>query len=244
MDNGRMMKSYFINLDRSPGRRRFMERQLAGMPFERIPAVEGSKLTLPDVADMERQKDWAFLLTPNAIGCALSHLAAYRRLVESRDEFAIFLEDDVELLDDFAQAATDCAAKMPKDAAALLYFHGGSKRFLKDGALDLACGRSLMRAETEWGAYAAGGYIIHRDTANKLLDFNFPVYTTSDSWGVFQREGIISGLYAVLPPVTAPAAFSSDIGYSVKGRVARAIERLTGDRLKLGRRAATQYEIV
>lgn len=221
-----------------------MERQLKGMDYERIRAIEGSRLDLSRVANTERVAEWKELLTHNAVGCALSHLSAYRRLLNTRYDFAIFLEDDVELLPDFAEVVKHCAAKMPKDAATLLYFHGGSKRFLKDGAVDLPCGRSLMRAETEWGAYAAAGYIIHRDTAKRLIDFNTPVYTTADSWGVFQREGIISGLYAVLPPITAPAAFSSDIGYSRKGRIVRAVERMTGDRLRLGRKPVMEYEAV
>ena len=139
------MKTYFLNLDSSPGRRRFMERQLKEIPSERIKAVDGSKLTLDNVAVRERLREWPKLLTPNAIGCALSHLAAYRRLIESRNEHAIILEDDVELLDGFAEVAKDCASKMPSDAIALLYFHGASKRFLKNGSINLVRGRSLMR---------------------------------------------------------------------------------------------------
>lgn len=240
------MKVYYINLDRSPGRQRFMERQLKaqGLDFSRVRARDGSKIRLSDVADMEKLEKWSDLLTPNAVGCALSHIDAYRRLLDSRDSHALILEDDVALLDGFAEVARDCADKMPKDSVALLYFHGDTKRFLRDNAIGLANGRSLMAAETEWSAYAGGAYVIHRDTAKRIIDYNTPVTTTSDSWGLFMKEGLVSGLYAAIPPATAPAPFVSDIGYSLKGRIARGLERLTGDRLKIGRPAPMNYEVV
>jgi glycosyl transferase family 25 len=250
------MIAYFINLDRSPGRRRFMERQFqkAGVPSERVPAIDGEKLVVTDeIADLERVADWGFLLTPYAIGCALAHVAAYRRFLQTDAKVALFFEDDITLCENFAAIAANCAEKLPEGALALFYFHGDTKLFRREDAITLAGGRSLMRAETPEGAYSSGAYMIDRETARKIADFNMPVYTTADSWGVFSRNGLISGLYAVLPPVTSPAYFSSDIGYSKAGKFLRRIERLSGDRLtpllslllkRRKRRSIMRYKIV
>jgi glycosyl transferase family 25 len=247
------MIAYLVNLDRSPGRRRFMERQFqkAGVPFERVPAIDGQKLVVThEIAHLERLTEWGLLLTPNAIACALSHVAAYRRFLQSDAKVALFFEDDIILCEDFAAIAANCAEKLPEGAVALFYFHGETKLFRGEGAITLARGRSLMRADNPGGAYSSGAYMIDRETARKIADFNVPVYTTPDSWGLFSHNELISGLYAVLPPVTSPAYFSSDIGYSKVGKFLRRIERLSGDRLVpllsclRKRRSIMRYEIV
>jgi GR25 family glycosyltransferase involved in LPS biosynthesis len=248
------MIAYFINLDRSPGRRRFMEHQFqkAGILSERVPAIDGQNLVVThEIAHVERLTDWGFLLTSNAIGCALSHVAAYRRFLQTEAKMALFFEDDITLCENFAAIAANCAEELPEGAVALFYFHGDTKLFRSESAIMLAGGRSLMRAENPGAAFSAGAYMIGRETARKIADFNTPVYTTTDSWGLFMHKGLISGLYAVIPPVTSPAYFSSDIGYSKAGKFLRRIERLSGDRLtpllsrlRKRRRSIMRYKIV
>lgn len=248
-------KIYLINLARSPDRLGFMERQLTrmGLAFERIEAVDGKDLTaelISKLAVPERVEEWKFLLTPNAIGCALAHRSAYQMFLKDGGETAIIMEDDVELLDGFKDAAAACANHLPTDAVALLYFHGGRHKFSSRGSISLGDGRSLHEALTAWGAYTAGAYLLSRTTAQRIADFNFPVYTTADSWGVFRRDGPIVSLWAVLPPITAPAHFSSDIGYSWKSRLGRTIERIAGRKTSVAMRRITgsevqlQYEIL
>ena len=247
-------KIYCINLDRSPDRWRFMQEQFdgLGLEYERIAAVDGRTLTadrLPEVAVMERVAEVKDL-TPNMIGAVLSHVKAYRRFLEDGAETAVFMEDDVELLHGFAEALPAVAAALPAQAAALLYFHGQKKRYSSRGAIALSDGRGLYRAMTPWGDYSAGGYMLSRATAAAIADFNFPVYTTPDSWGVFCRGGALGSLWSVLPPVSSPADFSSDIGYSWKGQLARRVERTLGRGLPgplrrlFGNRLQLHYELV
>ena len=248
-------KIYLINLARSPDRLAFMERQLKamGLTYERVEAIDGRDLTpdrIRELAVPERVEEWPNLLTPSAIGCSLSHVKAYRRFVEDGGKAAIFMEDDIELLEGFGAAAEAVADKLPVGACALLYFHGVRKAFVRENAIDLGDDRRLYQALTPWSAYTTGAYILNRESARSIAEFNSPIYTTADSWGVYCRDGILEGLWAVLPPVTAPANFSSDIIYSRKGMVAREFERKTGLQLPawlrrlVGSELKLRFEIV
>ena len=249
------LKIYLINLARSPDRLGYMERQLKrmGLAFERVEAVDGKDLTpdrIRELAVPQRVEEWPNLLTPSGIGCSLSHVKAYRKFIEDGGKAAIFMEDDIELLGSFGAVAEAVADGLPAKACALLYFHGDKKAFVRENAIDLGDERRLYQALTPWGAYTTGAYVLSRESARSIAEFNSPVYTTADSWGVYCRDGILEGLWAVLPPVTAPANFSSDIIYSRKGMVAREFERKTGLQLPawlrrlVGSELKLRFEIV
>lgn len=224
-----MTKIYCVNLDRSPHRWQFMLEQFdrLGLEFERISAVDGRTINqenLAKFADVSRVNDWPDLMTPNAIACSLSHVKAYRRFLEEGAPFAIFMEDDIVLSDDFGAVAKATAKVLPARSCALLYFHGDEKAFVREDAIKVSPGHILYKALTPWSAYTTGAYVLDRAGAEALIRFNDPVYSTADSWGVFIREGALTGLRAVLPPVTSAESFASDIGYSLVGRIRRFAE--------------------
>src|SRR5947209_4640748 len=96
------MKAYVINLPRSTERRASMAEQLerTELDYEFVDGVSGRGLTpteraeLVDEAAVARYPRW---LTPGQIGCALSHLRTYERILDSgtQDAAALILEDDV-----------------------------------------------------------------------------------------------------------------------------------------------------
>lgn len=220
------MKTYVINLDRSKDRMAFIHKQLTrlNMPYERIPAVDGR--TLADeaakakVADMDKVREWPDLLVPNAIGCSLSHYNIYRKVMEGPDEYVLILEDDIELGDKLPALLKKMEGKLDPGNVYLIYFHnadGDTKTFVEQDAVKLDSVHGLYKARTVWGAYTTGGYIISKQLAARLAEFVFPVRTTADSWGVFYREGVIDGLWALLPLETTSANFVSEIGYGGGG---------------------------
>ena len=101
----------YINLDRVPGRRLFMERQLAaaGIAAERISAVDrnapgftprgGLKIQREDVL-IEMNWDGRTYVTGEE-ACAQSHIVALGRFLESGMPHALIMEDDAELGPDF-----------------------------------------------------------------------------------------------------------------------------------------------
>ena len=59
MTADRALKIYYINLDRSPDKRTFMERQLqqTQIPFERIEAIDGSNIDLTQLNSFANRSD-------------------------------------------------------------------------------------------------------------------------------------------------------------------------------------------
>jgi glycosyl transferase family 25 len=110
--------AYVINLDRDPDRWRHVSAQLssAGIPFERIAAVDGRNLTFP-IPEFSK-RSYALLhgrqVNPFEVGCYLSHLAAMDRFLASGDECGLILEDDLNISEDLP-AIVDAARAFAAD---------------------------------------------------------------------------------------------------------------------------------
>lgn len=98
---------YFINLDKDLDRKEFMENQCQklGIDFERIPGVMGV-----DIRHDTQIYDSAKAISLNGhdlslseIGCAYSHLLAYKKILEQNAPWAIVCEDDVLFPDNFKE---------------------------------------------------------------------------------------------------------------------------------------------
>jgi GR25 family glycosyltransferase involved in LPS biosynthesis len=102
---GNQMRAYVINLVRSPERRSFITAQLekTAMPYEVVEAVDGRDLDVcaPDLVDPALATKTVHLST--TVACALSHIRAYRKVLQDRHEVALVLEDDVTLPTDLAR---------------------------------------------------------------------------------------------------------------------------------------------
>ncbi|MDR2724282.1 MAG: glycosyltransferase family 25 protein [Holosporaceae bacterium] len=94
--------AYLINLDRATERLDFVRPfiEALGLLTERISAIDGKTLSqkkIKSITDLESYKK-IFKMYPEAgtIGCSLSHEKAWRRFLESDNEFAVIFEDDVQ----------------------------------------------------------------------------------------------------------------------------------------------------
>src|SRR4051812_12010733 len=100
------MKIFVISLKTAQQRRAQIDTQLKrlGLCYEMVDAVDGRVLTeeeLKAVTDYERVQGDRKWLNNGAIGCALSHIKAYRRIVETGAPYALVLEDDALLQENF-----------------------------------------------------------------------------------------------------------------------------------------------
>lgn len=90
-----------INLERSTERlhRIGTALELQGICWERLPAVDGRALdqaTVTRSLDAERySRQHGMTPLPGELGCYLSHVQAFKRLMDSPFEFGLILEDDV-----------------------------------------------------------------------------------------------------------------------------------------------------
>ena len=99
------MKTFVVNLKQSMDRRERMINVLKNFPYqyEFFEAVDGSKIeNLSEVYN--EKKAVRFYKTPlklGEIGCALSHISIYKKMIDENIERALIFEDDILLSDEF-----------------------------------------------------------------------------------------------------------------------------------------------
>ena len=101
------MRIIVINLDQDTGRCARIEQRLAelGLPWERLPAVDGLRLEPRHELLIDRAAHAARGLefSPGAIGCWLSHRQAQRMVAEGAEPMALILEDDIAITDELPE---------------------------------------------------------------------------------------------------------------------------------------------
>lgn len=97
------MLRFVINLDRSPDRWLSINKQLTklGINAERISAFDGNTLTHDEIKKLTPKlySKWEFPreISSGEIGCYLSHLECWKKLVSSDDDWALVMEDDIQI---------------------------------------------------------------------------------------------------------------------------------------------------
>lgn len=114
-------KVFVINLERSTQRLADISDQLQkqNIDFERIDAVDGRLLTPEQIEQVSpsalAKTSYHRQLGLGEIGCALSHKKAWQQIIDQQLDFAIVLEDDIKLADNFNQVL-DLFINLPKSA--------------------------------------------------------------------------------------------------------------------------------
>jgi glycosyl transferase family 25 len=158
-------KVFLINLDRSVDRRAHMQQQFdrLGMIVERLPAAEG--LNIP--AWMQAEFKGPHQLSPGEVGCYASHLMAAHKIVAEQLPFAVVLEDDAVLDDDFPATCADAIRNAPEDWDLIHLSAASSTKRPIVAVADLPTGRALVRyLKYPWTAAA---YVISNRGARKCL---------------------------------------------------------------------------
>lgn len=178
---------YVINLPEAEGRRGRVLSHLAELGLGSavvIRAVRGSALLAEERAlradDAQSVLRYGRVLTAGELGCALSHVCAYDRLLASSHEFALILEDDAVLLPDVvpllrSQQLRDWLLQ-PEPRLLLLT---PIRAFLKRGARCLERGYRLVRVRRAWEGY---GYVVNRAAAEAMRRLNSPAWLSADDW--------------------------------------------------------------
>jgi glycosyl transferase family 25 len=212
--------TYVVNLERSVDRREQITRDLQnlGIPFEIFAAVDGETLTgkeLDVYSEQRARKEGGRALSRGEIGCALSHLRLYQKLLESDEEEFLILEDDAEV------------------GWALVELLRNRERFEVGWEHINFCtdARTKPFGDRVWDIYRlakfsrmANGtvaYLLNRKGAEKLLRRAFPIaYAADDLTGSTQVTGLAS--YGVFPPVATYARGAGTISRPLNPSVYRA----------------------
>jgi len=163
------MKSYVINLDRSPARLQRMADRLnsIGAAFERMPAVDGRLLSDYEIRNVYKPVAGADSLAPEEIGCFLSHRKCWERIASRPDAYGCVFEDDMLISKQAAPFLGEDTGWIPGGADIVKIETVGGRVWLDravtpmPGAFTLALLRSFH--------FGCGGYIVSKAAAERLL---------------------------------------------------------------------------
>lgn len=190
------MKIFVINLARSTERRKCIEQQLSllNLEYEIVEAVDGSQLSYTDIMKETRPLNYA--LSCGEVGCALSHINIYKKIVSEGIPMALVLEDDalidhitVEAMSEIEERnisfpTVTLLTEGPKYIDKPLHKSDKKKHFIYE-VLEATCSH---------------GYVLNNSAAFRMANFLYPVWMVADKWQVL-KEYSVCKVEAVIPPV-------------------------------------------
>lgn len=174
------LQTYVINLDRSKDRWDAIAQQLQGLglPFTRIPAVDGKQASPEQRACLDEtsyQKKHGKPSLPGELGCYLSHVKAIQTFLLSDALFALILEDDAIFAEGFVDAVHELM-QHPKrwDMVKLSGVHSGTP--VSVHPLNKKYALSVMFSKCT----CSSAYLINRTAAQAYSDKLLPMMLPYD----------------------------------------------------------------
>lgn len=188
------MHTFIINLDSSTERRATIAKQCetAGIPYQFIPAVNGKQLSQKEISQHTRSVNYAF--KPGEIGCALSHLKIYQKIVNENIAQALILEDDALLTEQLPEVLSSPAMQLPVDKPVVVLLSQVNK-FVNKVVAPITPTTGLYPV---YSATTSHAYVINLEAARRLLKLLYPVWMAADKWCLFEEHGAFR-LLAVYP---------------------------------------------
>lgn len=187
-----MINTYIINLLTSTARKEYMQELLNYYPFLNpifIGAVDGRVLSQEErevsFDDVTCYKCYGRIINGGEVGCTLSHFKCYNRLVESKDKFALILEDDVTIMRDLNELDWEKIAEFMSDDEPRIMFLSGDYWYWDK--------KIITRVFSAVGSYA---YLINHAAAERIVKIKKP-FNVADDWDVYKQLGV--KLFAVHP---------------------------------------------
>lgn len=192
------MKCFVVNLKQSVHRRFHIQQQAdaINLPIELIDAIDGKSLTNEELA---RYVDCfeESALTKGEIGCALSHLSIYEKMVAENIPLALILEDDVVLSPALPQILAELECLNPADVPTVCLLNSVGRYIDRDKFLS----NGKYKIVPTLDSLSAYSYVINLKAAQNLLTFSLPIKWEADQWQVFKNLKLISLKNIVPPPV-------------------------------------------
>ena len=204
------MKTFVINLDKNTKRMAFMAEQLnrLGIEFERIEAVYGKELSAEEKRlAVNRFRWWCARGTmprDGEIGCALSHIAAYRDFIASGEDCCCVLEDDCTLKDGFKEQLLRVEGWLELEKPQVVLLTNYTKE-RDDGTWRIVPSRGDSSSEA---------YVITKAAARNIVERCYPVCMPSDSWRFWVSRGWIELYHAfptMVPSTWQLPGYASDV---------------------------------
>ena len=190
------MKVFVINLKKNTDRMAKIAGRLRELEvnYERQDAIYGKDMSEAEKRKMVSRFKWwcarGTLPRNGEIGCALSHMAVYKKLIVSGEPCCCVLEDDDELKDGFKEQLVRVEKWIDAKRPQVVLLTNYTKE-IDDGT---------FRIVPSVGDSSAEGYVITAIAARKIVERFYPVCMPSDSWRYWVKRGCIE-LYHAFPTV-------------------------------------------
>jgi glycosyl transferase family 25 len=139
---------------------------------------------------------------PSEIGCTLSHLKAFKYIIDNKLEAACILEDDVILGPRFIQFIESINTEDQKIIGMMFLFSVVKMVLINRNILQRVFGSKkywrpnfLSCNEKRDKCYQACSYIVSSDFAEKTIQLFESKYFLADEWGYFKDEQLYSAIY-------------------------------------------------
>jgi glycosyl transferase family 25 len=193
---------FVISLKRSQERRESISKQLdeLGFKFEFVDAVDGRNLNDVQLSKYSAKASMMASgreLSPAEIGCALSHLGIYHKIMDEGIERAIIFEDDSVIKEDFPAILANWK-KIPKDWEIFLFCHAEQKMQFWRRWGKPTIYKNYYCATFRGHVGLTSAYAINRRGVQKMLAYAYPVRMAADGLtGGFMNTG--ARVYGIFP---------------------------------------------
>lgn len=188
------MKAFLVNLDRSAERlaEATAELKRVGIDFERVSAVDGSKLSAAElkenVSRFHTYRCMGRRLRLAEIGCSMSNLKVHRTaLAQGLPRWAVF-EDDVVIDAEAWRQAVDTIEATDDPNVPIVWLlndgHGVDDPGKPAVVRLLGNQHGVMKT---WGTL---GYVVNAAAARRILQLAWPVHQCADAWSSYCRKGV------------------------------------------------------
>lgn len=205
------MKTFVINLEKDVERKKSIQKQLQeiNLDAEFTTAVYGKELTDKQLNEVCPDFD-KIALTLGEVGCSMSHLKIYKKMIDSNIPVALILEDDI-IIDDTLIPVLSALENplLALSSSPCVFLLNKTNEYFESFKKPLVGEHHIVNVIDSFYTF---GYILNLAAAKNLAQYLQPVRFVADDWKLFQEQGIIK-LKSVIPPViNASSSFESSIG--------------------------------
>jgi GR25 family glycosyltransferase involved in LPS biosynthesis len=227
------------------------------MEYEFVEAIDGSKLDLGDADAVGpislgrgqiQSGDWGGDRSRSGVvGCALSHLKVYQKILDDGADVAMVLEDDVTLPSDIREITAAAAVHMVGADVVLLHYgnvnvaHNRGLRLSRTTAVQLTGPRILAFPAEIADVSGAGAYLVTREACEFMTREVLPVRVPADDWAFFFAKDALRSVRCVAPvPVEVDPKFRTTIDYVVPWSL-QTFRHKAADTMPFVRQALTRH---
>lgn len=156
--------------------------------FIHIEAVDGRKMTVKEYFEKTREYYISNrkMMSPAEFGCTLSHIKALETFLETDNEYALILEDDVIGSDHNIDDIFEISVKLNSDSLLLC---GGQldsldSQYRLGKKIELKNIYKVAKFSYDF-IYGACCYVVTRKSAKQILDYHSNSLTVADRWNEF-----------------------------------------------------------